>query len=394
MRVIQQRRFCNRSKADIKVGIVTSLTGAYSANYTTLEKAVNARFAVENAKGGVDGHKLTAVVADDTSSTAGVLSATQKLIKQDKVYAILDASPVFFAAAAAAKAAEMPVIGASWDGGPEWTDKSYTTFFDTVGYEDYARAATTFGKFFKSQGCTKVGGVGTKGPASGRSAEAAVISAQKVGLQKGYENTQLPVGDTNTGPIVLGIKDSDTDCVFAGTDATTALSMATSLKQNGVNMKLILLPTGYGAALLNDKAAVQAAQGVYFNTAVTPAEANTDATKAMQDALAKYAGEKGDPSFGDLTGWAVADLFVYGLKKAGGDATQSEFVSELRSSTTWDEGGLYAKPTNFAHPPPVASALGPGNCTNIVKLAGDKFVPVDGAVPVCGDIVEGVDITQ
>jgi len=93
-------------------------------------------------------------------------------------------------------------------------------------------------------------------------------------------------------------------------------------------------------------------------------------------------------------GWTIADLFVYGLKQAGGDASQAQFVDKLRASTTWDAGGLYSQPTNFADPAPVAGGLGPGNCTNMVKLQGKSFVPIEGAMPICGTIIPGVKIAQ
>jgi len=377
--------------APINVGVVTSLTGGTSSSFLTLEQGVKARLAVENAKGGVDGRKLTYVMADDTSTPAGTLSATQKLIKEDKVFAILDGSTTFFSGAPAAKAANMPVIGISNDGGPEWHDKSYTTFFDAMGYGDYSLTADTWGKIWKSQGCTKVGAVALAKASSARAGEAAVLAAQKSGLQKGYLNTQLPIGSTDVGPAVLGIKNSGTDCVYLPLSPSSAFAVAADLAQQGVKMKAVLMGTGYGADILANKAGAQAAQGVDFMTSWTPVEAETEATKAMQDSLEKYAGVTGIPTYGEYVGWTLADMFVYGLKKAGGDASQTDFVSALRNSDTWDAGGLFSKPTNFADPAQNAGGLGPGNCTNVVKLQGEKFEILDGLTPVCGDVIEGAE---
>jgi len=374
--------------------VITSLTGPYSSNFTTLEKGVKARLAVANAEGGVNGHKLTYVMADDTSTPAGALAATKRLIQQDKVYGILDGSPIFYAAASEAKAQSMPVTGVSFDGGPEWHDKSYTTFFDAYGYADYSIAATTMTDFFKTQGCAKVGSIGNIGLSSGLAAIAAVDAAGEGGLQKGFLDSKLPLTSTDAGPDVIAIKNSGTDCLYLPLTPSLAFSVVAGLRQAGATMKSVVLATGYGGDILASKAGVQAAQGIIFSSSESPVEAMTAATKAFQEALAKYAGETGVPRFGEYVGWTIADLFVYGLKQAGGDASQAQFVSNLRASKTWDAGGLYSQPTDFADPAPVAGGVGPGNCTNMVKLQDRTFVPIEGAMPVCGSVIKGLTISQ
>ena len=382
------------SGADINVGVITSLTGGYASGFTTVEKGVKARLDLENANGGVDGHKLTYTMADDASTASGALSGAQKLIKQDKVYAILDASASFYGAAPAAKSAATPVLGLSFDGGDAWQDpQGYPTFFDAYGYGDFSLAATTFGTFFKAQGCAKVGAIGNTGPSSGRAAQSAVISAQKAGLQAGYLDSKLAPGTTDVGPQVIGLKTSGTDCLYMPVTPSLGFAVVAGLKQAGVTMKAVVLGTGYGD-IVRDKAAVQAGQGVDFMTIWSPVEADTDATKQFQNALSEYAGVTGVPTTGEYYGWTIADLFVYGLKQAGGGAPQAEFVSKLRASDGWDAGGLFTSPTTFADPDPVAAAMGPGNCVNMVKLSGSQFQPIAGANPVCGDIIEGTTIKQ
>jgi hypothetical protein len=63
-------------------------------------------------------------------------------------------------------------------------------------------------------------------------------------------------------------------------------------------LKVAISATGYGQSVLDDSAAVQAGQGVYFETAGTPVEAHTPATTAMQKAFATYVHYTGEPDFG------------------------------------------------------------------------------------------------
>src|ERR1700753_1604968 len=148
------------SGAPIKLGVLTSLTGDASSSFTTVSQGVKARIGLQNAAGGVNGHKLQYVVADDTSSGPGAVAAAQQLIEQDHVYGIMENSSFFSAAAATTTKAGIPVTGVSFDAGPEWFDKSATNIFDAYGYGNYSLVSTTYPKFFKLKGATKVAAIG------------------------------------------------------------------------------------------------------------------------------------------------------------------------------------------------------------------------------------------
>jgi ABC-type branched-subunit amino acid transport system substrate-binding protein len=375
--------------APIKIGVLTSLSGGYSSGFVTVEKAIKARFGVENAKGGVNGHKLEYVMADDTSTPDGAAKAVRKLIQQDKVFGIIDASPVFYGAAALTKQSNIPVAGASFDGSPAWLDKSYTNLFDAYGYGDSDLAFTTYGKYFKNQGATKVAAVGNVSPSSASSAAGVVISAEKAGLQRGYLDTKLQPGSTDVGPVVLAIKNSKSDALYMSVPPATAFAVIAGLHQAGVKLKASVLATGYGGALLQSAAAVTVGQGIGFATSLTPVEANTPQTKAFQQALSQYAGETSQPDFGEYVGWITADLFIYGLNQAGDTVTSTSFIDNTRKST-YDGGGL-EKPTDFSAIKHSTPGLGPDGCINILTLSGKKFVPVAGANPICGEAIPGVD---
>jgi len=375
----------------ITVGVLTSLTGSGASGYLTVEKGVKARFAEVNAKGGVNGHQLKYVMADDASTAAGAASAARKLVQQDKVYAVLPLTSFFSGAAPVLKASGIPIVGTGTGGEPQWQDKSFTNLFDAAGNIDFTKVPTTLGEYFKSRGATKIASIGYGvSPASANAAQAAVISAEHAGLKKAYLNAQLAFGTTDVGPLVLAIKSSGADALYLPVVPDTAFAIAAALQQSGVKMKSVLLSTGYGGDLLKSKPTVAAAEGMDFLTVQTPVEADTDATKAMQDALATYADETGQPTFAEYIGWSSADLFVTGLKDAGDNASAEQFITKLRAST-WDGAGLQ-KPIDYADQAPIGAAMGPGNCVNVVKMTSGKFVPVDGATPICGEIINGVTV--
>src|SRR4051794_1800229 len=66
----------------IKLGFITAKTGVASSTFAAAEEGFKARIGLENSRGGVGGHKLEYVTADDASTGPGSAAAAQKLIQQ------------------------------------------------------------------------------------------------------------------------------------------------------------------------------------------------------------------------------------------------------------------------------------------------------------------------
>ena len=102
-------------KADIKLGLVVSLTGVGNV-YGPVQKN-GAELAVSriNAAGGVNGANLVLVTDDDQSTTDGGVTAFRKQVSQDRVVAILGPtlSNTAVAAHPVAQSAQTPVIAIS-----------------------------------------------------------------------------------------------------------------------------------------------------------------------------------------------------------------------------------------------------------------------------------------
>jgi branched-chain amino acid transport system substrate-binding protein len=376
--------------APIKLGVLTSVTGDASSSFSTVEQGVKARIRLQNAEGGVSGHKLEYVVADDTSTGPGAVAAAQQLIQQDHVYGIMEASSFFSAAAATTTQAGVPVTGVSFDAGPEWWNKSATNIFDAYGYGNYSLVSTTYPQFFKLKGATKVAAIGYgSSPSSAMNAEAVAAGSQHNGLQAFYDNS-LAFGSTDVGPLVQKIKSEGADAIYLSTVQSTGYAMAKALKQAGVKYKALVLATGYGQDVISDPATRDAATGIDFASIIAPIETNTQATKKFAAATKQYAGISGIPSWGAYIGWLTTDLMIYGLEKAGPDASSQQFIQKLRAST-WDGAGLES-PTNFSDIKPTMGGQDQGRCLYFIGFNGSKFVPEPGASPLCGKIISGQTI--
>jgi branched-chain amino acid transport system substrate-binding protein len=380
----------------VKVGVLTSLSGAAAAHYADTESGVKARFAAYKAAGGKCAARgFDVVMADDQSTPQGALTAAQRLVQQESVYAVLPVSTYFYGAGqyAGTQAGGTPFLGGAFDGGEQWFDPKYGNLFPAMSGTDYDRAATTLGAYWKKLGGTKVAVVAYNTPSSAKAAEGAAVSAQHAGLARGYVNERIPFGSSDVGPIVLGIKKSGADVLYAPVIPETGFALATGLRRAGVQMKSILLATGYGADLLKSPPTLKVAQGVGFMTSYAPVEKDTKATSTWSAALKQYAkSASGIPSFSQAVGWISADLLLHGLEKAGCTASRKQLMAALRTDRSWTAGGLFPEPADFANKG-TYSVGGPGDCTFVSVLKGTKFVPDPAAAPACGEQIPGVKVS-
>jgi branched-chain amino acid transport system substrate-binding protein len=365
----------------VTIGFVTDLTGPNSSGYTTTRQGIEAYLNRINAAGGVDGIKINYILADTTSTPTGALTAVQKLVQQDNVFAIIENSSVFYGAEPWALQQGIPVVGSGVDG-PYWGDPKDTNIFDAGGVTNENYYLSAEGQFMKSQGVTKCASLGyASSPSSGLAAEGFIKSCEAVGLKSGYLNTQFPFGSTNVGPIALAMKNAGVNGLFLPTVPSTSFALVVALHLLGAKLKAVLLPDGYGGDLLASKAAVEAAQGVDFQTEGLPAEANTPATRQRAADLAKV-GVTTDPTFAEQEAYLTLTAFTAGLTAAGSSPTRQSFMTAMSKMTSYDGGGLLAPlKLSFRDYTPA------NGCLWVATLKGSKFFVAPGT-PICSSEVK------
>jgi branched-chain amino acid transport system substrate-binding protein len=366
----------------VKIGVLTDSTGVAASGFQTTEIGIKAYVNSINAAGGINGQKLSYVMADSQSTPAGALTAVQKLVQTDKVFAMINVSSDFYGAEAYALKQGLPVVGGSFDG-PEWSDPTNTNLFAAQGVADVNAVNSALGQYFKAQGVTSCGSVGySSSPSSQKAATGGLKSCAAAGLKGGYVS-QVAFGSTDVGPIALAMKTAGVDGVYMPVVPNTGFALAGALRQVGVQPKSFLLATGYGSDLLGSSAAVAAAQGFDFSSSLEPVEMNTPATQVMVKNLAAV-GFTQTPTFAIQTAYAAMAGFVHGLKAAGTNPTRASFMTALRAVTDFDVDGLMSPlKVNFSNYSPDQT------CLWVVKLQGKKFVP-QPKIPYCGQKLAGV----
>ena len=201
------------------VGLLTDLTGPAASASKTSPQGVQAGAVYASGQG----YTIKYVVADTGTSPAGTLSAAQKLVQQNHVFAVVAVSALAFSAAPFLTAQGIPVVGVAEDG-PEWlTSKN---MFPSYGYIDTSIVSTGGGLYFKMEGATNVGTIGYGiSPTSAENAKGTGISAQAAGLKAGYVNANFPFGSTNVEPVALAMKSAGVNGAYASVDPNTGFAL-------------------------------------------------------------------------------------------------------------------------------------------------------------------------
>jgi branched-chain amino acid transport system substrate-binding protein len=367
---------------------VTSLTGPAAFNFNGAVQGAQARFDVQNAQGGVNGHQLKLVSGDDTSSPSGAETAVGELVQVRKVFGLIFISDLTAAGAYRLPQQQgIPVVGFPTDG-PEWALQPNTNMVATWGDQTANPPVTTvYPKIAQLVGAKNMAdlAIGNE-PPSDLAAQDFQKAAQSIGLKVGYLNDSIPLGSVNVTSVVLAMKQAGVDGFNSEMLINTNLAIMEGAKQAGVKLVASILPTGYDQSFLNDPSAVQVAQGGVFATEQVPVEEKTPATKAEQAAFETYEHFSGVPNLNWTEGWISADLWIQGLEKAGKNPTHSSFLTAVRSITGYTANGLLPTPLDLSLKD-FGKETSKTTCQYFVTLKGTAFVPLNNGKPICGSIV-------
>jgi branched-chain amino acid transport system substrate-binding protein len=376
--------------APIKVGFLESTTGDFAAFLAGDESGIKAVFDKVNAAGGVDGHKLQIVVANDQSTPQGGVTAVQQLVSQDKVFGIVSGSVAGPAIVPFLRQQGTPIVGWGNDG-TYWGDPANPTFFGAASSVASAtQGSTTFANLLKRQGGTKLALVAPNIPTSVDEAQYVGKTAGTVGIHVVYTNYSLPETPTDLTSVALAIKHSGANSIFLPNATDFNVSLLTALNNQNVHLKAVLTPTGW-PEVLQSQAATGASQNAIFTYefACQPEISLPGGSPVLND-LKKYTGYTGShPLFAQCQTWLAASAFVAGLKKTGKDITPANFVKAMKSLTRWDgDGTLPGNYRDFSNKDASSNGTGSNNCVYVAQLKGSKFVPLQGAKPFCGSFVK------
>ena len=378
--------------APITLALITSLTGPSSPETGTSPAGFRARIALQNAQGGVNGHRLIPLVIDDQTNPSEVATAVQSALAKG-AFGIVSASPLFFLAAKYPQEQGVPVTG-SYTDGEEWGERPYTNMFasDLGSVNPKLPVNTLEGKILKEYGGSVLGSYGYSiSPSSSEEALASARSFQHAGGNVGVLDTSLPFGTMNFTSVALVARQHGVNALFPTMIDASNFALATALKQAGVKVKAAVFATGYDPNVVGSPAWPDL-QGDYFLSIYRPFSLPDAGTRQMAAALQKYQHFSANqfPTLFQYESWAGADLMIKGLEMTGRNPTRAGVITALRGLKSYDAGGLLPKPIDyssiFGHDPPQ-------QCVWVLQAQKHGFVPASSQ-PVCGTDIPGTSTAQ
>ena len=348
------------SKSTIKVGFVGSFTGSQSSSTGGGPKIISAWEKTINAAGGIDGHPVNVIVADDALVASKSVAAVKSLIENDKVVAIVDTSTLDGAWAKYAESKGVPVIG-----------QSFTTEWIT-NPDFYSSATNIFALIYGAVTLSKSNGTDlayyycSESPACASSVPLIDNIAKTVGVSVKAKGP-VSASATNYTSTCQQIKDTQVQTVFIAAASGVVKRIMDACKTQGITPKIVaqdgtVSPTWKGDDALEG---MQASQGVgpWFDS-------NTPALKQYRDAVKEYASDLGDLDSADtLQAWVPLQAFAAAVKAQPAETVTADTVKTGLFSFKAETLGGIAPPMTFTK-----DKVTPTNCYFTIKLEGGQFV--------------------
>jgi branched-chain amino acid transport system substrate-binding protein len=318
-------------------GQAAVLTGPASALGLGMQSGIQAAFAEINGKGGVHGRKLKLVSLDDGYEPDRSITATKKLIEEEKVFALIGAvgTPTSNAAVPIATAAKVPFIGPFTGAGFLRNPKLENVINIRASY---AAEAETWLKHLTEDLKIKKIAIFYQDDTFGRAGlDGVMVALQKRGMQLAAEATF----ERNTVAVksaLLTLKRAEPEAVvMVGPYKPCAefIKLARKIDFNPTFVNISFVgASAFAKELGADGKGVVVTQVVPF-----PWDPSLKVVANYQAAI-KAVDPQATPEFVSLEGYLVGRLAIAALEKAGPNPTREGILQTIKQSGKFDIGGL------------------------------------------------------
>jgi branched-chain amino acid transport system substrate-binding protein len=321
----------------ITFGQAAVLEGPASALGLGMQQGLNAAFNEANAKGGVHGRKIKLISVNDGYEPDRAITATKKLIEEDKVFALIGpvGTPTSAAAQPIATAAKVPFIGAFTGAGFLRNAKLENVINVRASYDAETEAwvkhltedlkVSKIAIFYQDDAFGRAGLSGFKKAMDKRS--------MAIAAEATYERNTVAV---KSG--VLAMKQAAPEAVvIVGAYKPVAEFIKLSRK---VGFNPVFVNISFVGANALAKELGPEGKGVIVSQVVPfPGDASLKVVADYQAAM-KAADPKAEPEFVSLEGYLTGRLAIAALEKAGKDVTREGLLKAIKDTGKFDIGGL------------------------------------------------------
>ncbi|WP_428248345.1 ABC transporter substrate-binding protein [Ferrovibrio sp.] len=310
----------------VKLGSHTDLSGPLAIGGAPATLAAQIRFDAANAAGGVHGRKIELVVEDTQYQVPLAVRATNKLVQNDKVFALFHSvgTQQGLATIPITDRAKIPYIFPLTAAASMAEPLHPLHFSYFVTYANQASAAIRY--FYQKEKFASLC-MQTHSTEYGEENRHGMEKvAKELGISVKLVGTHKPT-DTEFAGAATAIKNAGCDFVYLGTTIKDTIALYATLRKLGFqgtiasNMLpfLPIVPQAGGGAM----------EGLQVVTPMGAVDwsAGPKERKAFYDEYMKRKGE--EPSVYALYGWLAADLTIKALENAGRNLTVESFTKGI-----------------------------------------------------------------
>jgi ABC-type branched-subunit amino acid transport system substrate-binding protein len=351
------------SANEVVIGMSNALTGPASALGTGVKSGALAYFNKVNGSGGINGRKIKIISYDDGYEPKQTVETTNKLISQDKVFALFGyvGTPTSTAIVPIINKEKIPYFGPFT--GAEFLRKPVNRYIFNVRGSYFDEAEMQVEYLVNKLGKKRIG-VFIQNDAYGLAVKGGVIKALKArSMTLAGEGTY----ERNTVNVDAGLallKSADPDAVVMVGTYKAMAAFIKKAKSQGFTPAFLNVSFVGTAALVKELGG--SGDGVIISQVMpSPADASLPLVRQYQADM--RATGHADLDYTDLEGYVDAVVFTEVLKKAGKNLTRDSFIAAAESLNVTD-GGL-----TFAFSPSNHQAL---SKIYLTKISGNKVVMV------------------
>jgi ABC-type branched-subunit amino acid transport system substrate-binding protein len=349
------------SENEIVIGMSNALTGPASALGTGVKNGALTYFNKVNSSGGINGRKIKVISYDDGYEPKQTVETTNKLISQDRVFALFGyvGTPTSTAILPIVNKEKIPYFGPFT--GAEFLRNPVNRYIFNVRGSYFDEAEMQVEYLTKKLGKKRIG-VFIQNDAYGLAVKGGVIKALKARSMTLAGEGTYERNTSNVDAGLAALKSVDPDAVVM---VGTYQAMAAFVKQAKARG---FTPTFLNVSFVGTAALVKelggAGDGVIISQVMpSPTDASLPLVRRYQADM-RAAGHS-NLDYTDLEGYVDAVVFTEVLKKAGKNLTRGSFIAAAENLNVTD-GGL-----TFAFSPSDHQAL---SKIYLTKIAGNKVV--------------------
>jgi branched-chain amino acid transport system substrate-binding protein len=336
------------TKNAIKIGGTFPLSGPASP-YGTIPLAEKAYFDWFNAHASIHGRKIDFVFYDDAYNPAQTVPLTQKLVEQDKVFAIFNSLGTAPNLAVREYLNQKKVPHVLLATGDSYWGSQYKQFPWTIGYQpDYPGESKIYGKFIQTKVPQAKIGVLMQNDAYGKNYLAGLkagLGAEGQSKIVDVEPFDVTAPDVTQQMLKLKASGANVFAIFA-TPSPSIKALVTATKigwhpqatfLNNVSASpLYLILSARAGADVNGVIST-----TYLIDPLNPAQADVPGVKLYKAIMAQYYPKGNIADTNNVYGMGAAWTMVYALQHAGNPPTRAGLMKALNSLNTKTDPFLY-----------------------------------------------------